>query len=320
MFNRDVRSSDTVNSGVGSAIATRADRSDVFKHVSFALPNTMNITSESIRRDLTNLGIASGDVVLVRAGLSAVGRVVDGDLLGALLDVVGAEGTVASLAFTAGGFAWQASTIPPYTATTKSYAGALPNAMLAHPRAHRSLHPQCSFVAIGRHARDLTDSHGPCAGAYEPVRKLIALKGKMLVAGCVASSPGFTTTHLAEVDLGLHRRRVAPWIFISRYIDEQGRVRIFRRKDPGLCSNSFWRFYAAYVNSGILSAGRIGNAYSICAPAAECYAIERDILSRNARFGICDSKDCLTCNLLRWDCIHRWPGYLLRRALRQKKA
>lgn len=288
--------------------------------VSFNLRvDLMKITSESLRRDLTNLGIAPEDVVLVRAGLSAVGRVDDGDFLGALLDVVGEKGTVASLAFTAGGLAWQASKIPPYTPASKSYAGALPNAMVAHPRAHRSGHPQCSFVAIGHHARELTDGHGPCAGAYEPVRKLIALKGKMLVAGCVASSPGFTTTHLAEVDLGLHRRRVASWLFISRYIDEQGRVRVFHRKDPGLCSNSFWRFYAAYVNSGILTAGRVGNAYAICAPAAECYAIERAILAGDARFTICDSKDCLTCNLLRWDCIHRWPGYLLRRALRKKK-
>jgi aminoglycoside N3'-acetyltransferase len=278
----------------------------------------MNITPETIQRDLTNLGLAPGDTVLVRAGLSAVGRVRDGDFLGALLDLVGEQGTVASLAFTRGGLAWQARKIPPYTRLSASYAGALPNAMLAHPRAQRSLHPQCSFVAIGRHARELTDGHGPHAGAYEPVRKLMALKGKMLLAGCVASSPGFTTTHLAEVDLGLHRRRIGSWLFVSRYLDAQGRVRVFHRPDPGLCSNSFWKFYSAYVNNGVLSAGRVGNAYAICAPAAECYAIEREILARDARFTICDSKDCLTCNVLRWDRIHRWPAYFLRRALRKK--
>nr|WP_315398571.1 AAC(3) family N-acetyltransferase [uncultured Duganella sp.] len=280
----------------------------------------MNITSASIRHDLSVLGIVPGDVVLVRAALSAVGRVGDGDFLGALLELVGEEGTVASLAFTAGGLAWRAATIAPFTPTSKSYAGALPNAMIAHPQARRSLHPQCSFVAIGRHARELTDGHGPDAGAYEPVRKLMALGGKMLLAGCVASSPGFTTTHLAEVDLGLHRRRIGKRLFVSRYVDEQGRVRVFHRKDPGLCSNSFWKFYAAYVNAGILTAGRVGNAYAICAPAAECYRIERAILADNPRFTICDANDCLTCNLLRWDRVHRWPAYLLRRALRANNA
>lgn len=277
----------------------------------------MNITPATLQRDLSRLGIAPGDTVLVRAGLSAVGRVRDGDFLGALLDLVGERGTVASLAYTGGGYAWRAKTIPPYTRLSASYAGALPNAMLAHPQARRSLHPQCSLVAIGHHARELTDGHGPDDGAYEPIRKLMELKGKMLLAGCVASSPGFTTTHLAEVDLGLHRRRIAPWLFVSRYLDAQGQVRVFRRPDPGLCSNSFWKFYSAYVNGGILSAGQVGNAYAICAPAAECYAIERAILARDGRFTICDSKDCLTCNVLRWDRIHRWPAYFVRRALRR---
>lgn len=279
---------------------------------------TMDITRESIRSDLTNLGVAEGDVILVRAGLKAVGRITRGDFLDALLDVVGTSGTVVSLAFTRGGFAWQASKILPYTLDSASYAGALPNLMVAHPRSHRSLHPQCSFVAIGNHAQQLTDGHGPNSGAYEPTRKLMALKAKMMNVGCVGSNPGFVTAHLAEVDLGLHRRRIAPWLTISRYVDEHGELRTFRRTDPGLCSSSFWKFYAAYVKSGNLTAGRIGNAYSICAPAAECYAIDREILANNSRFTICDSKDCVTCNVLRWDRIYRWPAFLLRRVLRNR--
>lgn len=280
----------------------------------------MNITPESIKSELTNLGIVPGDVILVKAGLGAVGKVSGGDFLGALLEQVGDKGTVLSLAYTRGGWIWQASKIPPYTLDSVSYAGKLPNAMLAHPQAHRSLHPQCSIVAIGHHAKELTDGHGPDGGAYEPMRKLIALKGKMLVAGCVDTCPGFSTVHLAEVDLGLSRRRVLPWLVISRYVDEQARMRTFHRSDPGLCSSSFWKFYGAYVNGGILTAGKIGNAYSICAPAAESYAIERQILANDGQFTICDSKDCITCNLLRWDRIHRWPGYLLRRALRKMNA
>lgn len=279
----------------------------------------MDITRESIRHDLRKLGVAEGDVVLVRAGLKAVGAPDQSHLLDALLDTVGAHGTVASLAFTKGGFAWQASAIPPYTLDSVSYAGALPNMMIARPHAHRSLHPQCSIVAIGKHAREITDGHGPHSRAYEPVRKLIALKAKMMLAGCVASSPGFTTAHLAEADLGLHRRRIAPWLAISRYVDEQGRIRTFYRTDPGLCSRSFWKFYAAYVKSGHLSTGMVGKAYAICAPAAECYAIEREILAKNKAFSACDSADCVACNLMRWDRLHRWPAFLLGRVLRNRK-
>jgi aminoglycoside N3'-acetyltransferase len=278
----------------------------------------MDITRESIRRDLRNLGVVEGDVVLVRAGLKAVGAVEQGNFLDALLDAVESRGTVASLAFTRGGLAWQASKIPPYTLDSVSYAGALPNMMITHPHAHRSLHPQCSIVAIGKHAQQLTDGHGPHSRAYEPVRKLIALKAKMLVVGCVGSSPGFTTAHLAEADLGLHRRRIAPWLAISRYFDEHGAIRTFYRTDPGLCSKSFWKFYAAYVKSGHLTTGLVGKAYSICAPAAECYAIEHEILANNKVFAVCDSADCVVCNVLRWDRIYRWPAFLFERLFRNR--
>lgn len=281
-----------------------------------AVGNTM----QSVAASLAELGLKRGDVVLVRAGLSAIGPIAGGDFLSALLAVVGDSGTVVSLAFTDAAYPWQAGSISPYTVSSTSYAGALPNAMIAHPQGLRSLHPQCSFVAIGRHARQLTAGHGPQAGAYEPVRKLMALNGKMLLVGCVASSPGFTTAHLAEFDLGLHRRRIAPWLKISRYIDEQGRVRTFRRTDPGLCSNSFWKFYAAYVRHGHLSTGRIGKAYAICAPAAACYALEYAILAGDSGYTICDSKDCVTCNLLRWDRLYRWPSFLLRRIWHKAQA
>jgi aminoglycoside N3'-acetyltransferase len=286
-----------------------------------ALPppeTTMTPPRSTFRDDFLRLGINPGDVVLARAAYRAVGKPAagGGDFLAELLDLLGDQGTVACLAFTRGGFRWQAAQLPPYTPATPSYAGALPNAMLAHPGAHRSLHPQCSFVAIGRHAQALTAGHGPADGAYEPMRKLIALNAKMLVAGCVATNPGFTTTHLAEVDLGLHRRRIGRWWYISRYLDAQGRVRIFQRRDPGCCSNSYWKFYAEYVRHGVLTTGKVGNAYAICAPASECYAIERAILARDRRFNLCGSPDCLTCNALRWDRIHRWPAWLLRRVLR----
>ncbi|KQQ32599.1 hypothetical protein ASF61_13680 [Duganella sp. Leaf126] len=278
--------------------------------------------TRSLHDDLRQLGIAPGDTVLARAAYRAIGRpgAGGGDFLAALLALLGEDGTVACLAYTKGGWLWQAGRLAPFTPATPSYAGALPNAMLAHPGAHRSAHPQCSIVAIGRHARALTDGHGPHDGAYEPIRKLIALDAKMLVAGCVDSNPGFTTTHLAEVDLGLHRRRIGRWLSVSRYLDSDGRVQLFHRRDPGCCSHAYWKLYAAYVRHGVLTTGRVGNAYAICAPAASCYAIEKAILARDSRFNLCDSPDCLTCNALRWDRVHRWPLWVWRRLHRAAAA
>jgi len=91
------------------------------------------------------------------------------------------------------------------------------------------------------------------------------LNGKVVLVGCVSDSPGFTTAHLAEVDLGLHKRVIMPRLNVAKYYDENGQLKIFMRNDPGLCSNSFWKFYSYYVKRGVLNTGMVGNAYSILA-------------------------------------------------------
>ena len=275
----------------------------------------LNISQDSIEKDLRKIGLKEGDVVLVRASLGAVGRINRKKFLQALLNVVGENGTIMSLSFTSSCLLWQMSNFPPFTKITPSYAGPLPNTMLEHAGARRSEHPQCSFVAIGKYAEFLTADHGPNSGAYEPIRKLIKQHGKMMLVGCVSGSPGFTTTHLAEVDLGLHRRVIAPWLFVTPFISKDGVIKTFYRKDPGLCSASFWKFYSAYVRQGVLNANFIGHAYSIIADASECYAIEKAILTINPKFNICESPDCIACNLQRWDRVHHWPILLIRRML-----
>lgn len=273
-----------------------------------------SITIQRLVDDLRALGIQPGDTVMLRATLLAVGKLRRGAFVEALLEVVGQQGTVMSLAFTSGVPPWQLRHAEPFTRQTPSYAGALPNALLAHPQALRSAHPQTSFVAIGLHAELLTEAHGPHDGAYEPVRRLVALGGKMALIGCVSSSPGFTTAHLAEVDLNLQWRMLPPWWFSqSRYVDEDGKVQVFKRRDGGFCSNSYWKFYADYVRHGVLQSGLVGHAYSILAPANACYEIEKEILSNNPLFNVCDSPDCFMCNVQRIDRLHHAPYFLLRR-------
>ena len=258
---------------------------------------------------------------MIRAGLAAVGKVDRYSFIQALLNVVGAEGTIISLAFTQGAYPWRLSQVPIFTRETPSFAGALPNTMLRHPESHRSMHPQCSYVAIGNHAQYLTSEHGPTSGAYEPVRKVIELKGKMMLVGCVYSSPGFTTAHLAEFDLGLTSRVIAPWLCQSRYVASDGSVKVFKRGlDIGFCSESFWKFYSHYIRNEVLIAGFVGKAYSICANAERCYRVERSLLEKNPRFNVCDSADCVKCNLLRWDRAYRWPVFLFRRIMGLHKA
>lgn len=283
------------------------------------------LTREALTAQLRALGIAAGDRVLVRAGLGAVGRIDGGAgaFVEALLAAVGPQGTVVSLAFTDSTFLRRPRPEDAFTPDKPSNAGALPNAMLGHPGHLRSRHPMCSYVAIGHDAALFTANHDETSGAYEPVRHLLDARGKCVLVGCVASSPGFTTAHLAEADLGLQRRVVLPRLNATYYRDAAGALRLYRRPDMGLCSMSFYKFYAHHVRAGVLASGFVGNAYSILVPAAAAYQIERAILERQPAFGVCDSPDCFVCNAGRWDRLHKAPAFLarkLRRALARKAA
>ena len=278
-----------------------------------------SISRESIAADLRKFGLKNGDMVLVRGALSAIGRVQGGAeaVVSALTDVVGASGTVVSLAFTATSFLRKPSPEKAFTLESPTYAGALPSAMLAHPGARRSAHPTCSFVAIGRHADALTEGHDAAARAYEPVRAMIAHGAIGLLVGCVAASPGFTTAHLAEADLGLHKRVIFPWLNSIYYRTEAGALKLFRRPDPGLCSMGFSRFYEHYVREGILSTGFVGGAYTIAVPLASAYHVEYGLLSDDPKFAICDDVACATCNGRRWDRLHHAPALIMRRVIRR---
>lgn len=265
------------------------------------------------------MGIGSGDTVLIRANLAEVGRISGGAdaFLEALCSCVGSEGTIVSLAFTGGQYLRRPKLSDAFNSKTKSYAGALPNSMLKREDSFRSRHPMCSYVAIGKHAEHLTADHDESSPAYEPVRKVIELGGKCMLVGCVDTSPGFTTTHLAEFDLGLLSLAVFPKLRSTYYESLDGTISLFRRSDPGMCSDSFYKFYALYVKHKVLTSGFVGNAYSIAAPAKDCYEIDCSALKQNHQINLCDSNMCFTCNAGRWDRIHRAPGYFIRVAVKK---
>lgn len=273
------------------------------------------LSISKIVSNLRELGVAEGDTILVRGDLSKIGRIKKDEFVDALILAVGNEGTVVSLSFTTSSFITKADIHKPYTLETPSNAGSLPNAMLQHKLSKRSAHPTNSVVAIGKYAEYIIDNHGPDQPAFEPIRKIVDLNGKMLLVGCVSTSPGFTTAHLVEYDLGLHKRLMFPWLNNIYYISNNNELKLYRRNDPGLCSKSFYKFYAHYVKSGILLTGNIGKAYSILAPAKKAYDIEKYLLTENPKFNICEETHCAVCNLLRYDRLHRVPLFIFKKII-----
>ncbi len=268
---------------------------------------------EKIRDDLKQMGVKRGDTVLVRADLGAIGKLESRkreDYVNFLLEVVGEEGTIIGLSFTNSFFIKKDKNIL-FDGTNKSYTGAFANTMLKDSRAIRSKHPTNSYVAIGKNAEYILGNHDAMSGAYEPIRKIIELNGKMILIGCVGSSPGFTTVHLAETDQGLHKRLIFSTLSGAYYKDGDS-IKLFKRRDSGSCSSSFYKFYGYYLQNELLTQGYIGSAYSIMVDATKAYALEMDILKKNPKITICNRSDCMVCRAGRWDNLQDAPIYIIK--------
>lgn len=276
-------------------------------------------TRDSLAKDYKNLGLAPGDVVLMRAALNAIGRPdfkSKQDHINAILDVIGSEGTLVGLSFSQS-FIRLFGTPPKdfiYRDDAPATTGSFANIMLKHPGRERSPHPTNSFVAIGRDAKNIVGDHDETRHSYFPMEKLLELDAKMILVGCTEASPGFTTTHLAEYNLGLLRKIKFPWLH-RVFFEKNGQIRLFKRTEIGGDSNTFYKFYPLYREKGVLKEGYIGKAKSYLIKCRDAYDIEYKTLQSNPKFCICDSKDCVVCAGRNIDNLINWPQFYLRKSV-----
>lgn len=174
-------------------------------------------TAANISSDLRELGVASGQTVLVHSALSAFGYVVGGvrSVVAALLDTLGPEGTLvvpthsselsdpAHWAHPPIPQSWWdtvRSEMPAYdpqlTGTRKM--GVLPEYVRHLPGTIRSSHPTSSFCALGPNADFVTANHVLENGFddHSPLGRLYDLGASILLLG--VGHVNNTTLHLAE--------------------------------------------------------------------------------------------------------------------------
>ena len=257
--------------------------------------------TQRIVSDLRKLGLRSGDTVLVRCAAKAI-DVETGSPAQALFDgichTIGPTGTLVALSFTSDFYFWQKQRAAqfPFHSKTKSDTGALPQIVLDHPASVRSRHPTNSFVAIGPNAEAMVQGHDESSTSFFPIRNLIDLGGKLLLVGCVDSSPGFSTVHRVQEDLGLADRTL-----MSRMrgcaVQEGDDIRWFERKDIAGCSAGFGKFYPHYESAGILRTGAVGGAYSLFVDAAAAYMVERETMEKDPTAAFCEDPCCTSCGL-----------------------
>lgn len=175
------------------------------------------LTRESVAADLRALGLEPGGVVLVHAAMGSLGWVCGGAtaVVQALLDVLGADGTLVVPTFTSDNrdpSRWREPAVPEAwwpavrealpafdpTISPGHRMGAISEQVRTWPGAVRSTHPQTSFAAVGPAARRVVDGHAlDChLGEQSPLARLEELGADVLLLG--VGWARCTAFHLAE--------------------------------------------------------------------------------------------------------------------------
>ncbi|WP_334067750.1 AAC(3) family N-acetyltransferase [Nereida ignava] len=258
------------------------------------------ITSAQLCSQLKNLGINNGDVVYVKADLLSIG-IIEGDvrsgLLNALLAVVGETGTIITAAYTKTFF------FPMFNKNRKFFSaastpntGSLAKLMLKHPASIRSKHPTNSYVAIGPASSQLLSNHDHTSSSFEPLRQVMRLKGKCVIIGCIDSSPGHTTTHLAQHDLGYASQNIFKGL-VGATFSLDGETKVFLRKDFGGHNLGARKIYSTYLDKGVIRTSEVGNTTGLMSIAQDAYDIDIDLLKKDKKLILCSSPTCFSCRV-----------------------
>ncbi len=229
------------------------------------MPENSTITQDQIVRDLQQLGLRAGDIVIVHSSLSSLGYVEGGSdtVIDALLTVLGPTGTLLMPSFQQGsehellrrGCIFDLRTSP-------SELGIITETFRRRHGVLRSINPTHCTAGIGPRAPELLADHQFCqvsVGRGSPYDKLIRAGGKILLLG---------VTHLANTSLHLiENTQGAPTIcrvqFSPLVIDTTGRcwtVPTYPHM-PGL-QRRYDRVEELLLASSIQRNGLIGQAMS----------------------------------------------------------
>lgn len=243
----------------------------------------MTATRTSLAADLRAIGLEPGDAVLVHAALRQVGRVIGGPdtILSAMLDVVGAEGTV--LGYTD----WQIDdfgrdylefredvpAFDPERSRATRDNGFWPEMLRTTPGALRSGNPGASMAAIGGRAAWFVADHALDYGygPQSPLGKLVEAKGKVLMLG--ATLDHMTLLHHAEHLANFPNKRIARYE-APLLVDGVPTWRWFEEFDTssspdGMAEDYFATIVEAFLATGEGRRGVVGEAGSVLVPAGE---------------------------------------------------
>lgn len=166
------------------------------------------VTYDDLTAGFKKAGIESGDTVLIHSAMTPIGFVEGGakTVAKALIDVVGAEGTVVAPAFCFAHEKEENPIIDPIN--DKSEMGAISEVIRTSEGAKRSIAFRHSFSAVGKNAKLVTDVD-PYLSVFDidsSFGKLLGLNAKVILLGVTWVNS--TTHHFAEYLLNVKDRHM----------------------------------------------------------------------------------------------------------------
>jgi aminoglycoside 3-N-acetyltransferase len=249
------------------------------------------VTKAQIVEDLKKLGIDKGDSLAVVLSLKSVGIIEGGAdaFIDALLEAVGSDGTVMLNAYT---YNYPASEIRSKyifdPVSTAPWTGIVPKMLLKRKGAFRSTHPVCSVVAIGKHAKLLTQDHTKTSRPYMPYAKLAEIQGKYLAIGI--GNNLVAIRHEAQYQAGI------PTLlrYGVQYRDPSGETHVFVWEHPP-CEKNLPSLVPKIDELGIIKHGKVGQAEALLMFADDLIASEVAILKSNPALNQCGDILCVQC-------------------------
>jgi aminoglycoside 3-N-acetyltransferase len=235
--------------------------------------NAAPASIEKLQEELAQIGVRSGDALMVHASLRSVGAI-EGrgqGLITALLNSVGERGTL--MAYASFELTAELPHFDPNHSRARPQYGVFAELVRTSPGAFRSGNPGASMVAIGAQAQWLCENH-PLSYGYGPegpLGKFVSLGGKVLLLG---SDPDqVTLLHLAEHLARIPNRRV-----VQRQVDllqadgSLGPIVIeeFDTSHPvvsAMPEKIFAQIVGRFIESGAAAIGQVGRAQAHLLPA-----------------------------------------------------
>ena len=251
------------------------------------------IPKQKLIQDLERIGVRQGDTLATPASFKSIGPVEGGPegFIDALLEAVGPDGTLMMNTFT--------KSFPIYAIRQEyvfnhkssiCWTGILPKTLRKRKSAIRSKHPVASVVAIGKEAEYLTAEHNARSTLYLPYSKLAEINGKFLAIGIGHNLVAIR--HEAQRIAGLFD--IVQEFRGVKYLDDEGNVNEYVYNNPP-CAKRLPELFPAIRKEGFLREGKIGNAYSILAPAKDLLDCMSRELRRNPAVNLCNDIKCLWC-------------------------